>query len=109
MRTAHDGGIPEWIGKASKEGSGNDRERVRAVLHEYVTEGGLISVAGDITARSNEMLKMGIFRAGSIEVDGKATPGHVGDHAIVSDEPPALGGGAVAPVPLQYFLAGIAF
>jgi uncharacterized OsmC-like protein len=55
------------------------------------------------------MLKMGIFRAGSVEVDGKATPGHVGDHAIVSDEPPALGGGAVAPVPLQYFLAGIAF
>ena len=87
----------------------NDRERVREELNEYVTEGGLISVAGDITARSNEMLKMGIFRAGSIEVDGEATPGHVGDHAIVSDEPPALGGGATAPVPLQYFLAGIAF
>ena len=86
-----------------------DREQLRERLDDYVTIGGTISISGDVKAGANEMLKMGVFTAPSGQVAGKARPENANVFAIISDEGPSLGSDGAAPLPLQYFLAGIAF
>ncbi len=86
-----------------------DREHLRERLDDYVTIGGTISISGDVSASATQMLKMAVFDAPTGDVAGKARPENPSVFAIVSDEGSSLGSNGAAPLPLQYFLAGIAF
>lgn len=86
-----------------------DRDELRDRLDDYVTIGGTISISGDVKAGANEMLKMGVFTAPGGQIAGKDRPSNPSVFAILSDEGASLGSQGAAPLPLQYFLAGIAF
>jgi hypothetical protein len=78
-------------------------------LDEFVTATSNWAINGNVTARDNEMLKMAVFSDITGEIAGRPTVGNAGAFAILSDEGPNLHGQGAAPLPLQYFLAGIAF
>lgn len=79
-------------------------------LDNFVTVGGNWAISGNVTARDNEMLKMAVLGPPTGEIAGQTEMvGNAGTFAILSDEGPSLDGEGAAPLPLQYFLAGIAF
>ena len=78
-------------------------------LNDYVTLGGTFTIGGDVTARENEFLKMAIFGPVPAEIAGRTASGNEGSFAFVSDEGASFGALGSAPLPLQYFLGGIAF
>ena len=78
-------------------------------LQDFVTVGGEFVIAGDVKARENEFLKMGVFGPVTAEIGGKPGAGNDATFAFLSDEGASFGAQSAAPLPLQYFLAGIAF
>jgi hypothetical protein len=80
-------------------------------LEEFVTMGRTFTMAGDIEAQANQFLKMGrVYPPHAAEIDeDDLAPGGKGGFAIMSDEGGLFGAENLAPYPLQYFLAGIAF
>jgi uncharacterized OsmC-like protein len=48
-----------------------------------------------------------VFRAAGVGESGVATDIRIGRHAVLIDEPPALGGGDAAPNPVETALAGL--
>ena len=86
-----------------------DENALNKQLDDFVTTGGNWAISGDVTARDNEMLKMAVFSDITGDIAGRPAIGNAGAFAILSDEGPNLHGQGAAPLPLQYFLAGIAF
>lgn len=78
-------------------------------LNDFVTVGGSFAISGDVAARANEFLKMAVFGSVSAKIAGKVGQGNEGTFAFLSDEGASFGAQSAAPLPLQYFLAGIAF
>ena len=79
-------------------------------LQDYVTIGGVFTLSGVVEAHDNAMLKVATFDGGLSTVTSDTTPQSASHSvAILSDEGGSLGSGGLAPLPLQYFLAGIAF
>ncbi len=78
--------------------------------HDYVTIGGVFNLSGVAEAHDNQMLKIATFDGGHSTVTTDAEPQSAShSFAILSDEGQSLGSGGLAPLPLQYVLAGIAF
>lgn len=83
---------------------------LREQLNDYVTIGGTFTIGGDVTARENEFLKMAVFGPVPLrDLAGRSGSGNEGSFAFVSDEGASFGALGSAPLPLQYFLGGIAF
>lgn len=78
-------------------------------LNDFVTLGGTFTISGDVSARENEFLKMAVFGPIPVEIAGRPGAGNEGSFAFVSDEGASFGALGSAPLPLQYFLGGIAF
>ncbi len=88
----------------------SDDQALDERLQKYVTVGGQFSLPGVVEASANKMLKMGTF-FGVMERFGDEPEAsqHAGTFSLLSDEGETLRSGGTAPLPLQYFLAGIAF
>ena len=79
-------------------------------MQDYVTVGGAFSLAGVVEASDNQMFKMGTFYGADEKFSDDESSGvRAGTFALLSDEGETLRGQGMAPLPLQYFLAGIAF
>jgi uncharacterized OsmC-like protein len=67
---------------------------------------GIIAATGDAVATDKAIAKV-VFRASATGHDAVASTVSLGEFRVEVDEPPALGGEAKAPNPVEYYLASL--
>jgi len=86
-----------------------EQEAVGVTLNQFVTVGASFTIPVDTQTIGDGQMKMGSLQTPGRYVDGVFETSGANAFTIVCDEPKFMGGEDTAPLPLQYFLAGIAF